>query len=159
MAKAILLQAETEVTAEKRSAIPLAQVAAGLLATVPFFEDIFYAKLCQRAGGWPSPIVIPGKDIDGRVFTPEERKKVIGFRQDEGRPEYVARVSGLMRLYFHIMACLPPRPLDPRFRMPRLWTWLARRLDEPQLLQNQVAAEILFGMSSLSFKPRRGTDI
>jgi len=45
LSKATLLQAETEVTASKAAAGPLAQVAANLLGALPHFSDIFYVKL------------------------------------------------------------------------------------------------------------------
>ncbi|TFK66009.1 hypothetical protein BDN72DRAFT_844855 [Pluteus cervinus] len=54
IAKAIILQAEIEVTANKRSAIALAQVAHNLLSSLPYFTDILCAKLNQRVGGWKS---------------------------------------------------------------------------------------------------------
>ena len=48
LAKSIL-QAETEVTAEKRSAKQLAHVAANLLGALSQFPEVFFAKLVQRA--------------------------------------------------------------------------------------------------------------
>jgi nucleoporin GLE1 len=53
------------VTAEKRSAIPLAQVTFNLLESLEHFPTIFFAKLVQRCGGWPIPFVVPQVDLDG----------------------------------------------------------------------------------------------
>ncbi|KAG1725501.1 GLE1-like protein-domain-containing protein [Suillus paluster] len=122
LAKAILLQAETEVTAEKRSAIPLAMVAARLLGTLEGFPDIF-AKLVQRSGGWPVPSAIPSTDSDGTAWKGEERTKAMGYRTNEGQreslSEHVMRVSGMMRVYFLILAAPVPQPLEKMFRLPR----------------------------------------
>lgn len=139
------MQAETEVTAEKRSAIPLAQVTANLLAALDRFPDVFWAKLCQRAGGWPVPYVIPANDIDGTAFDEATRVKVLGYRAKEALSEYTTRVAGLMRVYFHILNAPVGQPLDPRFRTYRYWSYFARMLSEPQLLDSPASAEVLYG--------------
>src|ERR1700691_1238547 len=64
LAKAILLQAETEVTASKTAAVPLAIVTKNLLGTLPHFEDVLWAKLVQRVGGWGAPTSVPHTDIN-----------------------------------------------------------------------------------------------
>ncbi|KAI0929417.1 hypothetical protein AcW1_009921 [Taiwanofungus camphoratus] len=143
LAKAILLQAETEVTAEKRSAGPLAQVAANLLGELEGFADIFWAKLCQRTGGWPVPVVVPSSDSDGKPFDETQRAKALGYRQDESLGDYTTRVSGMMRVYFHILCAPVSRPLDPIFRLPRYWTYFSRMLLQPQLLQTSVAPQVM----------------
>ncbi|KAH9924024.1 GLE1-like protein-domain-containing protein [Fomitopsis serialis] len=143
LAKAILLQAETEVTAEKRSAGPLAQVAANLLGELSGFAEAFWAKLCQRTGGWPIPIVVPQADWNGMPFSKEDRRKALGYRDGEGLAEYTARVTGIMRVYFHILFAEVDSPLDPVFRLPRVWTYFARMLTEPVLLQSSVAPSVL----------------
>ena len=149
LAKAILLQAETEVTAEKRSAIPLAQVTTNLLGALDGFADVFWAKLCQRAGGWPVPIVVPAKDADGAPFSPEARRKALGYRgEDESLAEYTSRVSGMMRVYFQILVTPVNQPLDPVVRLPRYWTFFSRMLKEPQLLDSSVAPQVLYSESS-----------
>ncbi|KAI0371930.1 hypothetical protein BV20DRAFT_964589 [Pilatotrama ljubarskyi] len=144
LAKAILLQAETEVTAEKRSAVPLAQVTTNLLSVLEGFADVFWAKLCQRAGGWPVPIVVPAKDVDGTPFSEETRRKALGYREEEGLSEYTSRVSGLMRVYFQILVTPVNQPLDPIVRLPRYWTFFSRMLKDPQLLDSSVAAQVLY---------------
>lgn len=150
LAKAILLQAETEVTAEKRSAIPLAMVAASLLGTLQGFPDIFFAKLVQRSGGWPVPTVIPSTDSDGTAWDEEQRAKAMGYRvsenQVEGLSDHVMRVSGMMRVYFLILTAPVPEPLEKMFQLPRFWTYFARMMGDERLLETAVAAEVLHGV-------------
>ncbi|KAI0691429.1 GLE1-like protein-domain-containing protein [Cytidiella melzeri] len=155
LSKAILLQAETEVTAEKRSAIPLAQVTANLLCSVERFCDVFWAKLCQRAGGWPVPLVIPAEDTDNTPFDEPARRKVLGYRPHESAAEYSTRVSGLMRVYFHILTASVDTALDPRFRLPRYWTFFARILQQPQLLEAPVGPEVIFSALDVYGAPAR----
>jgi nucleoporin GLE1 len=149
LAKAILLQAETEVTAEKRSALPLAQVTANLLGALNKFPDILWAKLVGRAGGWPVPCVVPDKDFDDAPYADEKAAvKARGYRsKEETLAEHTTRVSGMMRVYFHVLCAPVPNPLDPRFRSHRYWTWFARILSEPKLLESPVAAEVIYGTS------------
>lgn len=147
LAKAILLQAETEVTAEKRSALPLGQVTANFLIHLERFPNIFWAKLCQRTGAWAIPFVVPDKDIDGTPFDAEGRAKALGYRnKDEPLAEHMQRVSGLMRVYFTIIAASTQlaQPIDHRFRLQRYWQYFARMLSQPPLLDSPVAAEILY---------------
>lgn len=148
LSKAILLQAETEVTAEKKSAIPLAQVTTNLLMALPGFADIFWAKLCQRAGGWPVPIVVPAKDSDGTTFTEDARRKALGYRDaEETLAEYTSRVTGMMRVYFQILAIPVDQPLDPIVRLPRYWTFFSRILKDPQMLESPVVPQVLYSES------------
>ncbi|KAJ6504636.1 GLE1-like protein-domain-containing protein [Mycena vitilis] len=157
LAKILLMQAETEVTAEKKAAIPLAQVAFTLLDRLENFPDVFFAKLMQRCGGWPIPCAVPDADFDGRAWTDEaERMKMMGYRksaqQEQGAApllehtvEYMNRVAGLMRLYFHILR-IPPqtRPMHHMFQLPRCWTWFARILSDFSLLESPVAAQLIY---------------
>ncbi|KAG8221496.1 GLE1-like protein-domain-containing protein [Butyriboletus roseoflavus] len=148
LAKAILLQAETEVTAEKKSAIPLALVTANLLERLPAFTDIFFAKLVQRSGGWPVPSVIPSTDVDGAAWTDATRTKVMGYRVSSGEQEsmgdYVTRVAGMMRVYFLVMVAPVAKPLDSMFRLPRYWTYFTRMMNDERLLSTAVAAQLLY---------------
>ncbi|KAG9311415.1 GLE1-like protein-domain-containing protein [Chiua virens] len=148
LAKAILLQAETEVTAEKKSAFPLALVTANLLEKLPAFPDIFFAKLVQRAGGWPVPCAIPSTDVDGTALVDGARTKAMGYRvhnnEQESTSDYVSRVSGMMRVYFLVMAAPVSNPLDNIFRLPRYWTYFARMLNDEKLLPTAVAAQVLY---------------
>ena len=109
------------------------------------FADIFWEKLCQRSGGWPVPIVVPPKDTDGVAFTEETRRKVLGYRDaEETTAEYTSRVSGMMRVYFHILVAPVNQPLDPLVRLPRYWTFFSRMLKEPQLLESPVAPQVIY---------------
>ncbi|KAK7048672.1 GLE1-like protein-domain-containing protein [Favolaschia claudopus] len=165
LTKAILLQAETEVTAEKKAALPLAQVTFSLLERLDSFPDVFFAKLVQRCGGWPLPCRVPNTDHDGRPWDDErEHQKVSGYRKTalqsdkigdedfvkkevpfESVTEYMDRVAGIMRVYFHILK-IPPRskPLHPMFQLPRCWTWFARILGDRSLLESPVAAQLIY---------------
>ncbi|KAJ7069482.1 GLE1-like protein-domain-containing protein [Mycena amicta] len=154
LAKAILLQAETEVTAEKKAAIPLAQMTSSLLETLPFFPDVLFAKLSQRCGTWAIPCTLPANDITGQPWKDdEERAKVLGYRRsvEENVPrepvgEYMQRVAGCMRVYFAVLR-IPPssgRPMHPMFQMPRLWVWFARLLGSERMLESPVAAQLMY---------------
>ncbi|KAJ7643796.1 GLE1-like protein-domain-containing protein [Roridomyces roridus] len=154
LAKTILMQAETEVTAEKKAAIPLAQVAFTLLDRLESFPEIFFAKLVQRCGGWPIPCGVPAaKDFDGRAWKDDaERTKVMGYRRSveqsahfEQVVEYMNRVAGNMRLYWHILK-IPPqnRPMHHMFQLPRCWTWFARIMSDHSLLETPVAAQLIY---------------
>ncbi|KAF8882102.1 GLE1-like protein-domain-containing protein [Infundibulicybe gibba] len=152
LAKAILLQAETEVIAEKRSAQPLGQVTFILLDSLDGFSEIFFAKLVQRTGGWPIPVVVPNTDTGGQPWKDTaDRTKAIGYRKSatgddlETAAEYGARVSAIMRVYFHILKVPPSRqPLKPMFQLPRYWTWFARLMGERGLLETAVAPQLIF---------------
>ncbi|KAH9965292.1 GLE1-like protein-domain-containing protein [Russula dissimulans] len=142
LAKAILLQAETEVTAEKRSAKPLAQLTLNTMNALDGFSAVFWAKLCQRTGGWAVPAPVPSKDADGTPFTPSTRMKASGLRE-ETSADYVARVVGIMRVYFSLLLLLPSSPLSREFHTPRLWVFIARLVGQPALLQSSLAMELL----------------
>ncbi|EMD36459.1 hypothetical protein CERSUDRAFT_156135 [Gelatoporia subvermispora B] len=146
IAKAILLQAETEVTAEKRSARPLGHVLAILLEQLQLFSQVFWAKFVQRAGGWPVPMAVPLKDFDGRAFADAERVKLRGRREDESVADFTARVAAYMRVYFHAL-CMPETQgaaRDPPYRFARVWTYFSRMLDAPHILLNPVAPAIMY---------------
>jgi len=148
------------VTAEKRSAAPLAQVAFTLLDTLEHFPSIFYAKLIQRCGGWPIPIVVPGKGVDGTAWAnKEERIKASGIRRStsgeglETTEEYSNRVSAIMRVYFHILKIRPvEKPLHAMFQLPRYWTWFARMTSDTRLLQDAVSPQLIYSASVSSIK-------
>ncbi|TFK50353.1 hypothetical protein OE88DRAFT_1660673 [Heliocybe sulcata] len=143
LAKAILMQAETEVTAEKRSAGPLVQVSVNMLTALESFGDIFWAKLCQRAGGWPIPIVVPSVDVDGVAFTDETRRKAMGFRAGETQQEFNARLGGIMRVYFAVLFAPVQSPLDRMFQLPRFWTYFVRTMNTPHLIPSPVSPLVL----------------
>ncbi|KZP13350.1 hypothetical protein FIBSPDRAFT_797908 [Athelia psychrophila] len=156
LAKAILLQAETEVTASKAAAVPLAQVTKNLLGTLPHFEDVLLAKLVQRVGTWGIPTTMPSTDIDSPTpFDENGLRKVMGYRDSENgreaRGEYVQRVAGVMRVYFLVL--MGPggvdRPLGKPWQTQRYWVYFARMLGGAvgggsSGVESAVAAEILF---------------
>ena len=145
LSKAILLQAEVEVTAGKRSAIPLAQVASFFVQNLDRFPQIFYMKLVQRTGGWPIPVrPSPEEGI--------EYSKLSGFREDEGLPEYTSRVAGLMRVYFHILITPTNQPANVFFRPTMYWTYFSRLMCDRSLLESgPVGPELLASECSLLY--------
>ncbi|KAJ7851664.1 GLE1-like protein-domain-containing protein [Mycena olivaceomarginata] len=145
LGKAILMQAETEVTAKKKAAIPLAQVAFTLLDRLETFPDIFFAKLVQRIGGWPIPCAVPNKDFDGKPWEDDTKLTKMLEVPFKTIVEHMNRISGLMRVYFHILR-IPPqtRPMHPMFQLPRCWTWFARILCDRALLKSPVAAQLIY---------------
>ncbi|KAK7454072.1 Nuclear pore complex nucleoporin component [Stygiomarasmius scandens] len=146
LSKAFLLQAETEVTAEKKSVIPLAQVAFNCLDTLEGLPEVFFSKIHQRIGGWAIPFSLPEKDFDGRPWTSnDEMRKVSGRREGESESEYTDRVMGVMRLYFAVLRIKPVRqPLKGMWQLPRIWTWFARFMGEKGLLETPVGAQVLY---------------
>jgi nucleoporin GLE1 len=148
LSKAIWLQAETEVTASEKSAGPLAHVAANLLSTLPNFADALWAKCIQRAGGWPAGCGLPIADVDGKPWADDAaRRKAMGYREGEGNAEFAVRVVGIVRVVFEIYKKSKTlrSPLDPLWRLPRAWTWMARMVGNPRLLEAPVAPQVLFG--------------
>lgn len=147
LSKAILLQAEVEVTAEKRSAIPLARVASFFVQSLDRFPQIFYVKLVQRTGGWPIPVKPPPEEGI-------EYSKLAGFREDEALPEYISRVAGLMRVYFQILVMPTNQPLNLFFRPTMYWTYFSRLTFDRSLLESgPVGPELLASKWNLHYRP------
>lgn len=137
LSKAILRQAEVEVTAEKRSAIPLARVTSFFVQKLERFPQVFYVKLVQRTGGWPIPLQPPHEDGI-------EYSKLIGYGEDEGLTEYISRVAGLMRVYFQILVTPTDQPANPFFRPTVYWTYFSRLMRNRSLLESgPVGPELL----------------
>lgn len=154
LAKALLSQAEVEVTAEKRTATNLAHLAVALLTSLDFFPDIFFAKLVQRTGGWAIPCIVPARDVDGSDLDQDQakRRKAMGYAgEEETGAEYAARVAGIMRVYFEIVVRPHPKPLPPIFGTSRYWSYFARMIKEPRMLMSSVAPELLYGTSPFRF--------
>jgi nucleoporin GLE1 len=124
------------------------------------FPDIFFAKLVQRSGGWPVPTAIPSTDSDGTAWDEEQRTKAMGYKVNESQREslsdHVMRVSGMMRVYFLILAAPVPQPLEKMFQLPRFWTYFARMMGDERLLETVVAAEVLHGTLISRFGARQG---
>ncbi|KAK0495749.1 GLE1-like protein-domain-containing protein [Armillaria luteobubalina] len=152
LAKAIILQAETEVTAEKKSAYPLSKVAFNLLESSG-------QRIVARTGGWAVPILIGDRDWDGKLWgNVVEKKKAMGYRQQtadngdmvwETEEVYISRLNGVMRVYFGVLAIQPQKgPLNgSMWRTPMFWAWMARLLGSDgggrAMLERAVAAELL----------------
>ncbi|KAK0443071.1 GLE1-like protein-domain-containing protein [Desarmillaria tabescens] len=159
LAKAIILQAETEVTAEKKSAYPLSKVAFNLLETLDGFNQVFWARIVARTGGWAVPTLIGDRDWDGKPWSNVvEKKKAMGYRQQtadngdlvwETEEMYILRLNGVMRVYFGVLAIQPQKgPLNgPMWRTPMFWVWIARLLGSDgggrAMLERAVGAELL----------------
>lgn len=98
------------------------------------------------------PFVVPAKDIDGTTFTEEARRKALGYREEEeSLGDYTSRISGVMRVYFHIISTPTDQPLDPVVRLPRYWTFFSRMLRDVQMLDSPVAPQVLYSKPSLSY--------
>ncbi|PBK66141.1 hypothetical protein ARMSODRAFT_960597 [Armillaria solidipes] len=159
LAKAIILQAETEVTAEKKSAYPLSKVAFNLLETLEGFGQVFWARIVARTGGWAVPTLIGDRDWDGKPWgNVVEKKKAVGYRQQtadnggmvwETEEMYISRLNGVMRVYFGVLAIQPQKgPLNgSMWRTPMFWAWIARLLGSDgggrAMLERAVGAELL----------------
>jgi nucleoporin GLE1 len=105
------------------------------------------------------PAIIPPKDVDGQPWASDEaRAKVRGYRNSgsgsgggglESAGEYISRMAGMMRVYFEILKVPVAQPLDRMFQMPRYWMWFARMTSQRMLLETAVAAQLIYGSSSL----------
>ncbi|KAF8662050.1 hypothetical protein AX16_001235 [Volvariella volvacea WC 439] len=155
LAKAIILQAETEVTAEKRSAEPLSRVTFNLLQSLPNFPSVFFTKIIQRTGPWAIPLYLPSKDYDGRSWKTddkdEEKRIMWGYRRSqanseewENNQEHGLRISSILRVWFLVMKVVPQQPMEKMFQLPRYWMWFARLVKEEALLERAVAAELIY---------------
>lgn len=150
LAKAVLMQAETEVSASNKTAVPLARVTALLLDALPGFGDALWARFIQRAGGWAVPLHPPalsdGEDDVGRKLSAEEYRRVCGYRSaEEPLADYSSRVVGMLTLYFTILVTSSTlsSPLPPRFAFPSLWSYVSRLMCAPEILKHPVAAQAL----------------
>lgn len=149
-AKAVIAQAETEVTAHKAQAKPLARVAVSLIIAYPALGDIFWARLIARAGCWMAgiePSLLENEQMS--TLTDKEKRKRWGAREQEGLEEKMTRLSGVLRLYFHMlfvsMNTSTTSPLPPPFRPGRYWLYMSQLLNNASMLGRAVAAEIIYG--------------
>lgn len=149
-AKAIIAQAETEVTAHKAQAKPLARVAVSLIIAYPALGDIFWARLIARAGCWIAavePSLLEGEQSSS--LSDKEKRKRWGAREQEGLEEKMTRLSGVLRLYFHMLfvsMSVPTKgPMPVPFRPGRFWMYMAQLLNNTPMLARAVAPEIIYG--------------
>ncbi|KAB5589252.1 Nucleoporin [Ceratobasidium theobromae] len=150
--KYLLLQAETEVTAKLPTAYPLARLVWAVVARGhERLLDVFWARFIGRTGGWG---VGPG-------MSDTEWRKTIGLELEgkndpddkpptiETSSQYTDRIVGQLALYAALLQTWPlPAPLKPEsisapFRLPRMWTWLARVLNSPEMLGLSSAPQCL----------------
>ncbi|THH08673.1 hypothetical protein EW145_g2541 [Phellinidium pouzarii] len=148
-AKTVILQAETEVTAHKAQAGPLAQVAIALIVAYPPLGDIFWARLCEQAGCWAAgvePSML--EDENSETLSAKAKRKRWGARPEEGLEEKMTRLAGVLRLYFRMLFISldtpTPEPLPPPFRPGRYWLYLAQLLNNQAMLEKAVAPEIVY---------------
>jgi hypothetical protein len=147
LSKAIILQAETEVTAAPKAAVPLAGVIVRLLTRLPEFHCVLWGRMVQRTGAWCIPCGVPSQEPSGERMGIKSKKKAMGMKDGESAGDYVVRVAGLMRLYFEVMKISSDAqsPLENEWRFPRAWTWLTRLMGRLDMLGSPVAPHCIFG--------------
>jgi len=138
LAKAVLLQAEQEVTAKLDTAGPLSRVCVNLL-TLPGFADVLWARLVARSGGW-----IIGKYVekqpgqDAKAF-----QKLNGIlNEDETQLDRQTRITGLIQLYFAVCIAKTAAPLPVEFRPQRIWNFFARILGDKRLMKQTMSLAV-----------------
>ncbi|CCO34354.1 Nucleoporin GLE1 AltName: Full=Nuclear pore protein GLE1 [Rhizoctonia solani AG-1 IB] len=156
--KYLLLQAETEVTAKLPTAYPLARLVWLVIARGhPKLWEIFWARFVGRTGGWGVAVHITRKP----GMSDTEWRKLVG-RELEGKndpddkpptlettSQYTDRMVGQLALYAALLQTSPLpgqiqlESVPPPFRLPKLWTWLARVLNSPDLLSSPSAPQCL----------------
>lgn len=149
LSKAVIAQAETEVTAHKAQAGPLARVAVSLIIAYPPLADIFFARMCARVGCWAAgvePLTLENETWE--QLQEKEKQKRWGARSDENLEEKMMRIAGVMRLYFAMLfvALKLGNHVPAPFRPARFWLYLAQLLNNRKMLERPVAPEIIYGM-------------
>ncbi|ORY21293.1 GLE1-like protein-domain-containing protein [Naematelia encephala] len=154
LSKALIKQAESEVSAKPNAAFPLARIIHGLiLRGHGAFGDILMARLVKKC-----PWVIPFYPAKQPDQSRESYEKSTGRALDESTSEYIQRMGGILILYFSIVqTCLTPLiptiPSTPTptprqllalypaaLRLPAGWTWLAYALRKPILASAPMAS-------------------
>lgn len=149
--KVVIAQAETEVTAHKASARPLALVAVALIRAYPELGDIFWARICARVGCWAAGVIASVLEDETQESLPakDKRKRWGVCSLSENKEERVMRISGVMRLYFAMLfASLEGEIKDPMpapFRPGRYWLYLTQLLSNESMLGRSVAPEVIYG--------------
>ncbi|KAH7318912.1 GLE1-like protein-domain-containing protein [Rhizoctonia solani] len=156
--KYLLLQAETEVTAKLPTAYPLARLVWLVVARGHTkLWEIFWVRFVGRTGGWGVAVHLTRKpgtsDNEWRKITGRELE---GKNDPDDKPptlettsQYTDRVVGQLALYAALLQTSPvPSQIQldsipPQFRLPKLWTWLARMLNSPNLLRSPFAPQCL----------------
>ncbi|CAE7150194.1 unnamed protein product [Rhizoctonia solani] len=158
LSKYLLLQAETEVTAKLPTAYPLARLVWLVVARGHGkLWEILWARFVGRTGGWGVAVHLTRRP--GTSDT--EWRKIIG-RELEGKndpddkpptlettSQYTDRMVGQLALYAALLQTSPIpsqiqlESIPPPFRLPKLWTWLARVLNSAELLASPSAPQCL----------------
>ncbi|KAF8601298.1 hypothetical protein BDV93DRAFT_524884 [Ceratobasidium sp. AG-I] len=162
--KYLLLQSETEVTAKLPTAYPLGRLVWMVISRGhERLPHVLFARLVGRTGGWACGWVLARKP----GVSDTEWRKMIG-RELEGKndpddkpptlettAQYTDRLVGQLALYAAILqsplpsklpfpaASSPLASVPAPFRLPRLWTLLARILNSPELLGQPPAPQVL----------------
>ena len=96
------------------------------------------------------------EDEQSSQLSDKEKRKRWGAREQEGLEEKRTRISGVLRLYFHMLfvsMSVPMKdPMPPPFRPGRFWMYMAQLLNNAPMLGRSVAAEIIYGMAFLSLR-------
>ncbi|KAI9286403.1 GLE1-like protein-domain-containing protein [Umbelopsis sp. AD052] len=133
-AKALVEQAETEVTVKPSTAYPLAHVTVLLATKHAGFMDIVIARLIKHC-----PYIIPRYFDDDPNRSPDETRKLMGYKyndkeakQWEDAVQYKEHMSGLISLWAAIVQTVPePGMGENPYPIQHGWTWLARICNIP----------------------------
>lgn len=143
MSKALIKQAESEVSATAAAAFPLGRVVYLLLLHGhAALGDILFARLNKKC-----PWVIPHYPRRSPDQPREEYEKSTGRGSDESVQDYIARMNGIVTLYFAILqtpisSFVPDLPYQltrehlvslvaERLRFTSAWSWIAQALKDP----------------------------
>jgi nucleoporin GLE1 len=139
----LIKQAESEVSASSAAAFPLGRVVALLLLHGhAAFGEVLFARLNKKC-----PWVIPHYPVRQPNQPREQYEKSTGRGSDESVQEYIARMNGILTLYFavlqtpftSIVPLLPYQPtkehlvalVTPPLRFTAAWAWLAYAMRDP----------------------------
>ncbi|CCA68347.1 hypothetical protein PIIN_02213 [Serendipita indica DSM 11827] len=139
LAKAIVLQAETEVTAKLDTAGPLAAVVINLF-NLPGFDEVLWSRMVTRTGGW-----VIGHFVTKRQGQNDaEFRKLAGYREDETQVDRQTRIGGVISLYFAI--CTSPKAtsmLPTPFWPTKIWSFLSRIMGDARLTRQSMAPYLM----------------
>jgi len=141
--KALIKQAESEVSASSAAAFPLGRVVILLLLHGhAALGEILFARFNKKC-----PWVIPYYPVRQPDQPREDYEKSTGRGSDESVQDYIARMNGILTLYFAILqtpltSIVPLLPyqatkehlaalIPPALRFPAAWTWLAHAMRDP----------------------------
>lgn len=152
VAKALIKQATNEIAAKPDTAFPLAKVVLGLqLRGHAALGDVLFARIVKKC-----PWSIPHYPVRRPGIDREAYEKSTGRGSDESVADYIARMVGILTLYFSIqqtslsalVPTLPTRPtpeqlitlIHPSLRLPAAWTWLSHMLKQPVVSSEPATA-------------------